>query len=78
MEENIIGDRIRQLRRRRGFSQEQFAKALDISTATLSAYENGKTQPPMNVIMKIALMFNTSTDHVLDLMEPDVMPKEWQ
>ncbi len=71
MNENLIGERIRKFRKAGNYSQEQFAKALGISTATLSAYETGKTQPSMNVIIKIALMFNTSTDHILNLVSPE-------
>lgn len=71
MNNNVIGEGIRKYRKQGNFSQEQFAKALGISAATLSAYETGKTIPDMSIIIKIANMFNTSTDDILGIHTPE-------
>ena len=60
-----LGENIRRLRKSKNFSQEQLAKALDISVATLSSYETGKTAPPLAISIKIAETFNTSISHIL-------------
>lgn len=72
MNNNVIGEGIRKYRKQGHFSQEQFAKALGISAATLSAYETGKTIPDMSIIIKIANMFNTSTDDILGIHTPEI------
>lgn len=68
---NTIGENIRRYRKKANLSQEQLAKALDISPATLSAYETDKTVPPATIIAKLALFFSTSTDSFLPAMQPE-------
>lgn len=67
-----IGENIRKHRKKANMSQEQLAKALNISTATLSAYETDKTVPSATLIGKLALYFNTSTDAFLPIETPDI------
>lgn len=71
MNDNTIGENIRKYRKRGNYTQKQFAQALGISAATLSSYEVGKTIPDISLICKIALMFNTTTDEIVGLYEPD-------
>lgn len=61
----IIGGNIRALRKEKGMTQAQLAKALGISVATLSSYETGKTAPSMDLIFQIARHFKTSIDKLL-------------
>lgn len=71
-DEKIIGENIRKFRKLGNYSQEQFAKALGISVATLSAYETGKTAQSMAVLTKIAALFNTSLDSVLGVESEEI------
>lgn len=71
-DEKIIGENIRKFRKLGNYSQEQFAKALGISVATLSAYETGKTAQSMAVLTKIASLFNTSLDSVLGVDSEEI------
>ena len=60
-----VGDTIKSLREDRGYSQKQLAKVLSISAGCLSKYENGKTQIPLDLIIKIADVLNVSVDYLL-------------
>ena len=58
-------DRIKELRKAHGYKQIEFCKMLGISQATLSGYETGKYQPDNTMLVKIATLFNVSTDYLL-------------
>lgn len=57
-----IGEGIKRARKEHGLTQEQLAKALQISTATLASYENNKTVPGMDLILRISTLFGITTD----------------
>lgn len=59
--------RFRDLREDRDLTQQVIADHLHISQSTLSQYENGQRQIPYNLLIKLALYFNTSTDYLLGL-----------
>jgi transcriptional regulator with XRE-family HTH domain len=58
MPENI-GFKIKEIRDSYDLSQERFAKRLGLSGKTISAYETGRTQPPLKVVEKIARVYKT-------------------
>ena len=61
-----IGDKIKSLREDRSYSQYQLAEILSVSPGTLSKYENGKMQIPLDIIVKVANVFDVSADYILD------------
>jgi transcriptional regulator with XRE-family HTH domain len=64
MKNNILGNRIANLRRNNSLSQLEFSKILNISNTTLSQYESGKRIPSDNVKIQIADYFNVSLDYL--------------
>ena len=54
-----VGSRIRELREKRGMSQIDLARMLDVSCKTISAWENG-TRNPKNIHM-IAKVFDVAS-----------------
>ena len=62
-----LGYRLRILRERKKFTQEQVAKRLNVTKASISNYENNLNTPPIDAIVKLALLFNVSTDYILGL-----------
>lgn len=48
-------------------TQQALAQHLHISQSTLSQYENGQRQIPLNLLMELALYFDTSADYLLGL-----------
>ncbi len=77
MTKEELGERIRLYRKRGGYTQQEFAKILGISAATLSSYETGKTEPTIDIIGKIAALYNTTTDAVLDLRIKETENPYW-
>lgn len=65
MIDNILGLRIRKLRKEKGLSQLELAGHLNISNTTLSQYESGKRIPGDEIKIKIAGFFNVSIDYLL-------------
>lgn len=60
-----IGDRIAQLRENRKLTQEELAKSLGISRASLSHYEKNRREPDFTVLEKIADYFQVSVDYLI-------------
>lgn len=52
------------LRKRRGFSQEKMAKMLEISRSTYSGYENGYFKPPIDIAVKIKRILKCRNDDI--------------
>ncbi|MGF7431057.1 helix-turn-helix transcriptional regulator [Thermoanaerobacterium thermosaccharolyticum] len=61
----MFGERLSQLRKEKGLTQEELAKALNMTRSSLSLYEIGKRDPDTDTLKKIADFFNVSTDYLL-------------
>ena len=59
--------RFRDLREDMDMTQQELASQLNIRQSTLSQYENGQRQIPLNTLIQLALFFDTSTDYLLGL-----------
>ena len=53
------------LRKERGLTQQQMADSIGIHVNSLKKYESGQAQPSLDVLKKIALAVNVSTDFLL-------------
>ena len=60
-----IGTIITQLRAEKGLKQNQLSTILSISPGNLSNYEHGLYWPALDMLCKIADLFNVSTDFLL-------------
>ena len=60
-----MGDRIRFLRKMRGLSQEALAEIIDVSIKHLSKIERDEVVFSVEILKKIALYFNVSSDYIL-------------
>ena len=58
-------ENIRNLRLDKGYTQKQIAQMLGISQNTYSQYEIGVLNYPVDVIIKLADFYGTSTDYLL-------------
>lgn len=61
-----IGSRIKELRKKRGITQEQLAEHLIISVQAVSKWETGMALPDINSIPAIAEFFGVSIDYIFD------------
>lgn len=65
-ESGTIGSRIRNLRNRDGMSQEQLALLLNFENkGTISSYETDRRTVPSDVVIRLAEIFQTTTDYLL-------------
>ena len=60
-----IGRRIAEIRRERGYNQEQLSEMARVSRITLARYETGAIEPGAFAISRIADALNVSTDELL-------------
>jgi len=63
----MFGDRIKLLRLAYNQSQVQLAEQLNASKQTISNWENNNILPSIEMLIKIARYFSTSTDYLLEL-----------
>jgi transcriptional regulator with XRE-family HTH domain len=49
-----FGQRVRELREKRGLSQEKLAQASDLTTSFVSTIEGGKKVPSLTTVLKLA------------------------
>lgn len=68
MEDNYIGDKIREIRKKNGLSQEEFAYRVGVAKQTVSSWELGTNKPNFARIKVICETFNASAD---DFVEHD-------
>ena len=52
------------LRKLKGLTQKEFANELKVSRQTVSAIENGKYNPSLDLAFEIALYFNKTIDEI--------------
>jgi transcriptional regulator with XRE-family HTH domain len=71
-----IGDRIRELRIKRGYTQDDMAEKLDMNRANFSNYERNVSLPPSDVLSKIADILKTSTDYLLGRVDNPYPPQK--
>ncbi len=55
---------VEQLRKARGFNQEEFAKAIRVSRQTVSAIETGKYNPSLDLAFIIADFFGKTIEEI--------------
>lgn len=59
-----LGDRIKQLRQQRGWSQAQLSKKLNVHQKQISGYERGIHSPSIELLVRMAELFNVSLDYI--------------
>lgn len=64
-------DRLRGLKEKRNITQVRLSTELEVSQETISAYENGKAEPKIDKLIKIANFLNTSTDYLLGRIDDE-------
>ena len=65
MAQQNLADRIQQLRREHGLSQEQLAEKLNVSRQAVSKWESAQTQPELDKIIALSDLFCVTTDYLL-------------
>lgn len=62
-----LKDKLLELRKEHGMTQDEMAEALLVSRQTIYKWETGKVQPDVNRLRQICLLFNISADELLEI-----------
>ena len=62
----MIGERLLDLRKDAGLTQDELAAILRINKHSISSYEREKSEPPDAIKIEIAKYFNVSIDYLLE------------
>ena len=69
MNDYAFGQRIFEFRRRTGLTQADMAAKLGVTGKAVSKWENGRSKPSTEMLRKLAALFGTSVEMLLDLKE---------
>lgn len=80
-----LGKRLRIFREQRTLPQEDLAKSLNLTKATISRCESEVRQPNLDIIKEIARLFDVSVDFLTEntesrtpKLEPHIIPGSYQ
>ncbi|MGN0387131.1 MAG: helix-turn-helix domain-containing protein [Lachnospiraceae bacterium] len=65
-----VADRIQNLRKTKGISQEQLADAIGVSRQAVSKWESEQTMPDLDKVILMSEYFGVTTDYLLKGIEP--------
>ena len=60
-----LGDKIAELRRQRGWSQENLAERLGVTRQSVSKWESGASVPDLDKIIGLSELFGVTTDYLI-------------
>jgi len=69
MENIILAKRLKMLREKHGYLQKFVADKLGIRSNTLSGYETGTRSPDPEMLVKLAELYNVTTDYLLGITD---------
>lgn len=68
-----FGDKLKALRTSQKMTQQQLADRIGVAKSVVSYYESGDRYPSYDVLVRIAHVFHTSTDYLLDVKKEKVI-----
>ena len=66
MDQKKIGIFLKELRKEKGITQEQFAEELNVSDRTVSRWETGSNMPDISLLVAIAEFFDVSIPEIIN------------
>lgn len=66
-----LSEKIFELRKANGMSQEQLAEKIGVSRQSISKWESGESTPEMERLIELSKVFNVTTDYLLKTSEVD-------
>ncbi len=66
MEQEKIGAFLKELRKEKGITQEQFAEVLNVSGRTVSRWETGSNMPDISILVEIADYYDISIPEIIN------------
>ncbi|HDU7715932.1 TPA: helix-turn-helix transcriptional regulator [Listeria monocytogenes] len=69
-----FGDKLKSLRKSKKMTQAELASKIGVSKWSVTSYEQGRTSPSVEVLIKICETLDTSSDYMLGIS--DTVPHE--
>jgi len=69
-----LGQRVKQLRKEKGWTQKELANKIETSYAQLNKYESGLNTPPLNRLILLAEVLHTSIDYLIGGRKDEEIP----
>ena len=70
--QNVLGERIYQLRKANGLSQKELGEAIGLSHKAISTLESGTRGTTVDKLVELAYYFHGSTDYLLGITDDPV------
>lgn len=64
-----MNEKLKELRKEKGVSQKEVAKAIGITLSAYSNYEQGTREPSYTILKNLCIYYNVSADFLLGLEE---------
>ena len=71
----MLGERIRRLRTGARMTQEELAGRLEISKSAVGMYEQGRREPPYELLLRLGELFGVSIDWLLAREDAAELPE---
>ena len=62
-----LSTKLKTLRQQHNLTQSELANKIGTSKSVICAYENGSRRPSFEVLVKLALLFNVTSDYLLGI-----------
>lgn len=70
----IFRERLKDIRIENGYRQEEMARILNLTTSGYGYYEQGRNEPSLETVQKIADAFKVSADYLLGIIDTPTHP----
>ena len=71
-----FSEKLYELRKEKGFSQEELAEKLNVARQTISKWETGITVPDTNNLIEISKIFEISIDELVDQKKEEIVEED--
>lgn len=68
-----FGEKLKALRTGQKLTQHQLAERIGVAKSVVSYYESGDRYPSYDVLVRIASIFHTTTDYLLDISRDHIV-----
>ena len=65
----MFPEKLKELRKKNGMTQEKLAKMIEVSSGTVAMWETGKRKPNIITLKKLAHILECTTDELLESIE---------
>jgi transcriptional regulator with XRE-family HTH domain len=75
MIEKMVKLRVKELRQRKGMSQTDLAKAMNVSAVAVGKWESGEYQPTTDKLPQLAMLLGVDISALFEVETPDRLPE---